>query len=251
MRGFSKPWPPQNVSHAGQEPRRFVDAEREYLAALPGAADKTKFARSEFERLEKSELRQVMYREQGALCVYCERVLVEKHPEPRVDHWRPLSLSHDVALHWQNLYLSCPGDLGTCDVAKDNHPLKSDAGDPDLPWPTELAYENLVGFTSRGEIYVRADAATTEAVRKALELAIDGDEVRKAILVLNDPALVAARAAVIDRERTRLERDYKNKTAPKSERAQRAGDLLKKDPLPSFVSIRVAWLRKTLGKGRR
>lgn len=254
MRGLSKPWPPQNVSPAGQAARRFVDAEKEYLAALPGAADKTTFARGEFERLEKSELRKVMYREQGSLCAYCERVLVEIYPEPRVDHWRPLSLNHDVALHWKNLYLSCPSPE-TCDAAKGDRPLNWAADDPDLPWPTDLAYQDIVGFTSRGEMYVRADAVIDDATRRALQLAIDnqqdGDRVRAAILVLNDPALVAARAAAIDSERTRLARDYKNKTAPRSDRVRRAEELLKKHPLPPFVSSRVAWLRRALGKGRR
>lgn len=68
---------------------------------------------------------------------------------------------------------------------------------------------------------------------------------------MNHPALVAARAAAIDSERRRLEKDFKNKTAAKSDRQKRAEKLLEKDLLPSFVSIRVAWLRKALGKGRR
>ena len=72
MRGLRKPWPPGNVSPDGQAQRRFVDAKREYLADLPVAADKVRFARAEFDRLDKPKLRQVMHGEQGSICVYCE-----------------------------------------------------------------------------------------------------------------------------------------------------------------------------------
>ena len=90
MRGLSKPWPPSNVSPDGQAPRRFTDAEREYLAVLPGRTNPVRFAEAEFKRLDKAKLRQVMYREQGSLCVYCEQVISEKDSRPHVEHWRPL-----------------------------------------------------------------------------------------------------------------------------------------------------------------
>ena len=50
MRRCSKPWPPANVSPDGQAARRFVDAEREYLATLPGRVDKSAFARAAYEQ---------------------------------------------------------------------------------------------------------------------------------------------------------------------------------------------------------
>ncbi|MEM7584146.1 MAG: hypothetical protein AAF560_12235 [Acidobacteriota bacterium] len=255
MRGVRKPWPPQKIDRDGNDPRRLVDAEKEYLVALSNkeAHKRSAFARGQFDDLRKRELREVLYREQGALCVYCERDLVERHPEPRIDHWRPLSLNPELALHWENLYLACPAD-DTCDGRKGNRPLKWDKGDPDLPWPTELAYEDIVGFTSLGEIFVRADAVIDDATRKALQLAIedqlDGGRVRKAILDLNHPAIVAARAAALDSERKRLEKDYENETASGPDREKRADALLERSRRPAFVSIRAAWLRKALGKGR-
>jgi len=97
MRGISKPWPPADVSPEGPEPRSFRDAEREYLAALPDAADRTSHARGEFDRMDKHKLRDVMCREQRSVCAYCERRVREGHPAPRIDHWRPLSQSHDLA----------------------------------------------------------------------------------------------------------------------------------------------------------
>jgi len=253
MRRVSKPWPPADVSPDGQAARSFVHAEQDYLASLPTEHDQTAFARSRFDQLDKTKLRAVMYHEQRSICVYCERRIQAGHPPPRIDHWRPLSRDHQQALCWKNLYLSCP-TAGTCDDAKGGRPLKWDEAHTDLPWPVEFAYEDALGFTSRGEIYVRSDAPLDEARRRALELALDdrpdGDRSRAAILNLNHPTLVAARAAALDSERTRLQQDFEGRTASRDERGERANDLVAGDPLPPFVSIRAAWLRRMLGRGR-
>lgn len=253
MRRVSKPWPPANVSPDPQERRTLAEAEQDYLAALAAAQNKTACARDHFDQLDKAKLRQVMYREQRSICIYCERAIQEGPSGPVIEHWRPLSASHEEALCWRNLYLSC-STPDTCDDAKGRRPLKWDDADPDLPWPIDFAYENVLGFTSRGEIYVRSDANLDGARRKALELAVDprqdGDRKRAAILNLNHPTLVAARAAALDSERVTLQRDFEERTASRDERAERAHALAAGDPLPQFVSIRVAWLRKLLGKGR-
>ena len=253
MRGLRKPWPPTNVSPDGQAPRRFADAEQEYLTALKGRTNKVQFARAELKRLDKAKLRQVMYGEQGSICVYCERRISEHESPPRIEHWRPLSGDPELAVHWDNLYLSC-STKDTCDRAKDNRRLRAGDADPDLPWPTELNYERLVGFTSRGEMCVRDEMPMGEATRRALELAIDDGQhdgkQHRAILNLNHPTLVAARSAALDSERTRLEREFWQRTASREERAARAAQLLGRAPRPDFVSIRVAWLRKMLGRGR-
>ena len=254
MRGLEKPAPPSNVSPDGQVPRGLVDAEAAYLAALPSRTNKAKFAKATFDGLDKAKLREVLYGEQKSLCVYCERTISESAPSPHVEHWRPRSRAPEHALHWRNLYLSCStGD--TCGVRKDHRPLKADDGDPDLPWPTELDYEELVGFTSRGEMYVRDDVHMDGATRRALKLAIDDDRQeggrpRRAILNLNHPTLVAARRAAMDSEQTRWRRDLEQGTASSEERAARANGLLGRSQLPAFVSIRVSWLRRALGRGR-
>ena len=254
MRRLSKPWPPGNVSPDGQAPRRFVDAEREYLMALPDSSDRVGFARTEFDQLDKGKLRKVLSGEQAALCVYCERRLSENGwPAPIAEHWIPLSGAPEYALHWRNLYLSC-ATTDTCDGAKGNRRLRWDDADPDLPWPTELDYERLVGFGSDGRMYVRDDAPIDEATRRALALAIDdleyGGDRQRTILNLNHPTLVEERRAALDSEHTRMERDFENRHATRDEREERAARLLGRDRLPAFVSIRVAWLRRTLGRGR-
>ena len=267
MRGLSKPWPPSDVSPDGQAPRRFVDAEREYLTALTkfdrvrraagvedDRPDRTRFARTEFDRLDKGRLREVLSGEQASLCVYCERRLSENgRPAPIVEHWIPLSGAPEYALHWRNLYLSC-ATTDTCDGAKGDRRIRWDDADPDLPWPTELDYEGLIGFDSGGRMYVRGDVNVDEATRGALALAIDDLEYdgnrRRAILNLNAPKLMEERRAALDSERTRMERDFENEHATRGEREERAARLLGRDRLPAFVSIRVAWLRRTLGRGR-
>lgn len=105
MRGVSKPWPPADVYPEGHQPHTLCDAEREYREALPAHANRVSFARTEFDRLDKGKLRAVMYREQGSLCIYCERQIDEGSPAPRIEHWRPLSDRPEEALHWRNLYL--------------------------------------------------------------------------------------------------------------------------------------------------
>ena len=251
MRGVVKRPPPSNVSPDDQAPRRFVDAEQEYLAALPSRTNKARFAKAAYDRLEKTKLRDVMYGEQRSLCVYCEQALSETDSSPHVEHWRPRSRAPEYALHWRNLYLCC-STKETCGVHKEDRPLRADDADPDLPWPTEVDYEELVGFTSGGEMYVREDARMDRATRRALKLAIDedyqaGGRRRRTILNLNHPTLVAARREAMDSERKR----FGQRTASTDERSARARRLLDRGQRPAFVSIRVSWLRRTLGRGRR
>lgn len=253
MRRVGKPWPPRNVRPDGQPACTMARAEADYLAALPAAADRRAFARSQFDQLDKAKLREVLYQEQRSICIYCERVVQEGHPAPHIDHWSPLAANHDLALCWRNLHLSCPTPE-TCDGAKGEQSLRWAGADADLPWPVDFPYEDVLGFTSRGEIFVRTDANLDGAQRRALQLALDdqsdGTRRRRAILKLNHPSLVAARAAALDSERMRLHRDFGDRTAPAGEREERARALAALNPLPQFVSIRLAWLRKMLGTGR-
>ena len=253
MRGISKPWPPGDAYPDGHAPASLREAEGGYLAALPDVLNQVSFARSEYDQLEKRKLRVEMYREQQSLCIYCERQITEGFPTPRIDHWRPLSLDPALALHWNNLYLTCPS-FETCDSAKADRPFRWDDADPHMPWPVDLPYEDVVGFTSRGDIYVRSDVELPDTTRRALELAIadrsDGDRLRRGIVNLNHPALIEARAAAVDSERIRIEKDFENETATQDQREERATQLLGKALRPAFVSIRVAWLQKRLGRGR-
>lgn len=253
MRALRKPWPPADVSPDGQETRTWRQAEEQFLVGLATAADRSAYARTTFDSMEKRKLRAVMYREQGGLCVYCERRVSEGQPTPRIDHWRPLNAAPHLALHWRNLHLSCASD-STCDVLKHERPLRDAATDSDLPWPVDHAYERCVGFTSIGEVYVRSDAPLDETQRRALVHALgvphDDNVKDNGVLNLNHPKLVAARIAALDSERTKLQRQHNGKTATREEREARKAALLGEQPLQEFVSIRARWLDRSLGKAR-
>ena len=251
MRQVSKPWSPNNVSPDRQTNCSLVNAERVFLRALCTSENRITCAETHYDQLEKPKLREVMYREQRSICIYCERRVEEGSPIPRIDHWRPRNRSPELALKWKNLYLSC-ATQETCDYRKGGHPLKWDDADPDLPCPIDFVYENVLGFRSRGKIYVRSDANLDDACRRALELAFNdcfnGNLKRKAILNLNHPSLVAARATTLDSERTKMQKAFKGKTASRDERVERANALAASNPLPQFVSISVAWLINMIGK---
>ncbi|MYA17233.1 MAG: hypothetical protein F4089_04060 [Gammaproteobacteria bacterium] len=214
------------------------------------APNKGLFARSRFDELDKQKLRAEMYREQHFLCIYCEREIVDGYPAPRIDHWYPLSDQPELALHWNNLYLSCTAEQ-TCDAAKGLSPFRW--LDSHVPWPVDLHYEDAIGFTSRGRAYVRSDVAFCESTRQALERGLlgaqDGHRVRRQNVNLNHPALIKARAAAIHGELKRMENSIDNGTASADEREEQATLLLERNARPPFVSIRVAWLRDTLGIG--
>lgn len=246
MRRIYKKWPPKDVSPVGQEPRTLKQIESEYLAELRRSnAGNEPDPRTIFDnQLDKKALRDALIVEQKHICVYCEsRIQETLASPPRIEHWRPLSKSPKHALDWQNLYLSCDNQ-DTCDVHKKNDRLAADDTEDDLPWPADTHYEDWVGFTRGGKVYMRADRPTDQAHRTALEKAIES------ILNLNHPTLVAARKAALDVERTRLQKDYPNRTASNDAREERAQALLEVGEYPRFVSIRVAWLTKSIGKNR-
>ena len=233
--------------------RSLPDTEKAYLSELPGVGNKAPFARSKFDQLEKRKLRAVMYREQGFLCIHCERRIDECETTPRIEHWYPISSDPEFALCRDKLHLSCPTSE-TCDSAKRDHSFRCEDTDTPMPRPVDLRYEDFVGFTSLGEIHVRSDVALPDATRRVLQLAIagcsDGDGDRNGILNLNHPALVEARAAAVEGEMERMKRDLENGNATVDERRDRASRILGGDRLPEFVSIRVAWLLGRLGRGR-
>ncbi len=254
MRRVSKPWPPKNVARDDRDPRSLRQAEDEHLDTLRILREPTarsQHARTNFDNLDKRKLREVLQREQGALCIYCERPVGSDGWTATIDHWRPLRAYPEYALRWENLYLSCTNPY-TCDKAKQDRPLCWANGDPNLPWPTDFEYENIVAFSRSGHICVRENANLDDATRKAVELVLsdclDGSRTRSSLLNLNHHSLVAGRRAALDSEREQLARDFKGRTASRQDREERARQILGKLPLPAFVSIRIAWLRDRLRK---
>jgi uncharacterized protein (TIGR02646 family) len=253
MRGITKLAPPGNVSPPGQAPCSLVRAASNYSSGLPAAANPQRYARSEFDCMHKPALRGQLYVEQHYLCVFCEQEIQEGSQTPRIDHWRPVSLNLQDVFNWDNLYLAC-ATPDTCDVRKGNTPLKWLALDPDLPWPVQFAFEDVLGFTSGGRVYVRNDVQLNQGTRQALELAIDDQSqngvLRKAILNLNAPALREARAAAIDDEEAAVLSATGGQPPTPQQRQVQAMSILASARRPGFASIRVASLAGELGVGR-
>ncbi len=242
MRGLVKGPAPANVSPPGQESCSLAAADAAYQASVASSSDPAKHARSEFDSMHKRYLRDLLFVEQRFLCVYCERPIDEVHPPPPIDHWNPLSLFLQQVFDWNNLHLSCR-TVDTCDDQKKSEALN-------LPWPAHFQYENVVGFTSGGRMYVRTDVTIAPQVRQALAVALDdqpGPPSIRSTLNLNQPALREARAAAIEAEEVVVEGQP---PMPAAQRQQRALALLSQQRRDDFVSARVAYLQGQLGVGR-
>lgn len=256
MRGVHKLPPPENVAPPEQDPRSLDDARAELLADLPGAPKPTECARNRYQALHKPTLRDALLVEQRELCVYCEAHIEScDNDKLRIDHWSPLSVEPEKALTWENLHLSCER-AGTCDEHKKSSRLVRDATDeaePDLPWPCEAPYQDWIGYGNGGDIYVRSDAP--QAVRDALVVALCGLEDdhgtrRPPVLNLNHPQLVAARQAIQDVERKRIQSRFGRREVPEDAREAEAARLEAHNPYKSFVSVRIATWRGEIGKHR-
>lgn len=240
MRHLIKGPAPTNVSPPGQEQRSLAAADAAYQLSRVKAADPVAHARSEFDSMHKRYVRDLLFAEQSYLCVYCERAIREVHPPPPIDHWKPLSLFLHEVFDWNNLHLSCR-TVDTCDDRKKNVALN-------LPWPVSFKYEEILGFTSGGRMYVRTDVQVEGQVRQALAIALDdqtGPPGIRSTLNLNHPALREARAAAIESEETASQPPM-----TKAQQEQRVASLLAQPQRDDFVSSRLAYLSGQLGVGR-
>lgn len=238
MRGLTKGPPPANVSPPNQQQASLAEWDAAYQVSVATASDPIRHARTKFDDMYKRYLRDVLFVEQRYLCVYCERAIDEGQPPPPVDHWNPLSLFLHQVFDWNNLHLSCR-TVDTCDDRKKSVALN-------LPWPVSFQYENVLGFTSGGRMYVRNDVSVPPQLRQALEVALEdqpGPPVARSNLNLNQPALREARAAAIDTEES-------VPPATPAQRQQRVADLLAQARRDDFISARLAALNGQLGVGR-
>ncbi|MCB2156073.1 hypothetical protein KQI84_14440 [bacterium] len=251
MRRIPRPWPPRNVRRDDETAQSLSDANRAFQRELNGRTspeEKRVVARSTFDGLDKEKLRAGMYPPQRSLCAYCEATLYEgRHPAPRIDHWIPISHDPTQALLWKNLYLSCPRH-DTCDGGK-QETVPQETNGTLLPWPSDFDYHGHIGFTSQGETYVRTDTGLSDSFREGLAGLIE-----KHGLHLNHPTLREARKGKIDAEKRKIARRFDGRNLTSEER------VAEKDEIASayeaegcwvdFISVRLAYLRKTLGVGQ-
>lgn len=136
----------------------------------------------------KSRLRLELWREQGSLCVYCERKLpceteMERHGDlseecrTRIDHIKPRTAYPQLCFEYTNLALSCPS-ADSCDRKKGSKELQI------APSSGVNAYFEL---KSDGRLEPIGSKREKNALRRDIE----------DILGLNSPSLLRARRALV------------------------------------------------------
>ena len=179
---------------------------------------------------DKAEVRRALLRDQGHLCCYCQRGITGGPEEMRVEHWVPQSSGRD-SLRWRNLLGTCHGNAQGhggplhCDAARGNralflHPVVDEGPDP-------RAYLRYLG---NGEV--------TSDEQRAREDVVEA-------LKLNAGHLRAARVAVVEALRTRIERKGWSKGTLARE-LKRLDDLRPGDAWPAFVEVARYHLRRWL-----
>jgi len=152
----------------------------------------------------KRDLEAALLEEQGHICCYCERELLEG--DFHIEHFRPQSLFPEQNLVFSNLLCSCLNKLGRkeprhCGVLKDNW-----FDEESLISPTTPDCETRFTYTGDGRIYAAKGDSAAGISRQRLGLDI--------------PKLVAMRKKVIevfldpnlsDQKFLEFVRDYQNR----------------------------------------
>lgn len=126
-------------------------------------------------RLIRDRLREM----QLGLCVYCEAGMGS---DSHVEHFRPRKAERFRTFEWENLFLSCQA-ADHCGRHKDR-PGGPKYDPDDLIKPDEEDPDQLLFFSSTGEVHPRGAAPSREAARASTSIQI---------LNLNHPSLRNAR----------------------------------------------------------
>ncbi len=130
-------------------------------------------ARAAFDQIDKAGARDVLCREQSALCAFCNRRIDPNakdgggKPTLRIAHRVPIDVSPELALTWSNLLGSCDGGqssgtaVRTCDAAQGNDSLSIDPTQP-----TSIARVRFERRGAREGLFITSD---DPALRKDVE----------------------------------------------------------------------------------
>lgn len=140
---------------------------------------------------DKQELRAAACREQGFLCVYCERRIRAEEKSSFIEHWIPRSTGEGI-FTWSNLLAVCPGEVGGtrhCDRSR--------------PANTQLYLQPVSQLGPSPRRYLRYHAGGEIEATKTAPVEVERDIAK--YLNLNAPHLKRARSAVYDALREALE----------------------------------------------
>jgi uncharacterized protein (TIGR02646 family) len=136
----------------GQEPIELTEYNANYPAAVPSDFD----SHAEFKRI-KQLIKQALYRDQGGLCVYCERKL-EVSEESHIEHIKPKAAQQPtqqafpaLAFTYTNFAHSCINDI-TCGQKKKSGILPIEpAPNCNAQWvlQSDGCIEPILGLTNR------------------------------------------------------------------------------------------------------
>lgn len=136
---------------------------------------------------QKQELRRAALAEQGGVCAYCNRRIVDldrdEKPGCTIEHWSARGDGGDP-FEWSDLIAVCWGNLDGvphCDKSRGKKPLTLHPADP------RCDVEALVTFTADGRARCLAHAADIDTLN------------------LNHPTLVRSRREIVDVVRRQLE----------------------------------------------
>ncbi len=134
---------------------------------------------------KKKELRQALSAEQGHICCYCGQKLILE--ESHVEHLRPRSTHPHLSLEYENLLVSCQGNLQAseprhCGKAKDNW-----FNEELMVSPLWKDCSEFFEYSLAGEIMATKDIGKHHSAKETIDR-----------LSLNIPKLQAMRQAEID-----------------------------------------------------
>lgn len=127
---------------------------------------------------EKRAVKQALLDEQGYLCAYCCQYI--EYETSHIDHVEPRAARSDLALAYENMLASCPGEPAEGDdpepraqrlpELKHCGHAKADWYDPErFVDPRDPDCEKAFSFTVMGQIRVAPAAPNPEAARETIE----------------------------------------------------------------------------------
>lgn len=141
---------------------------------------------------EKHNLHTALLAEQGWVCCYCGRSVVQQ--ESHIEHFRPQSQRPDLALSYENLHASCIRETDPGTPLHCGHAKGSEFNETRHISPLDPACEARFIYSFDGQI-IATGVADTEATYMVhllkLDIAFLRDRREKAIRLVFDPTFLA------------------------------------------------------------
>jgi uncharacterized protein (TIGR02646 family) len=190
----------------------------------------------DFDDLHKTELREVLVREQFFLCCYCLN-RIELDPEKTtIEHNKPQSIYPELCLDYKNLLASCNNRPKSGNKIKENE-LHCDSSKGDLEISKNPAIHNVEGIIFYS---ISCEIKSTDS---------EFDNQINKVLNLNSHKLISGRKAALDGLRKGLADRYPNSRPDKKQLLKEITRLETPDSngkLKPYCQIGIFYLKKRL-----